>query len=197
MPRFGFFIPLVALAALVAGCSKEAEPATSAGEPPRGAPVWDRDRLQGVWAVESVAADPPTDAPRPEDVKTMRYRFQDDRLSVENRGRVTERYTVTVMGEEEPPVLSLTLANEKWEAARIQVGPKDFRTPENLEWPYKFDGDKLVLAVTTEPGRPAPDFKPRKRVSGRQGVPAVVIVTLTPMTEASPPNDPATTGAKK
>jgi hypothetical protein len=184
MPRFRLLLSLVAFTALVAGCSKKTESATGDGEPSRGAPVWDNDRLQGVWAVESVLADPPAEAPRPED---MRYRFHDDRLSVEDRGRVLERYTVVVKGEEEPPVLSLTRANEKWEAVRIQVSAKEFRTPENLEWPYKFDGDKLILAVTTEPGEPATDFKPRKWVHatpGKQGVPAVVVLTLTKTAEA-------------
>lgn len=193
MRSVGTLVLLAALAAL--GCGKKAEPVAPAPNEPGGTPTApsDKDRLQGVWAAESFRVDPPGEGPPPDVAKTARYSFQGDRLSVAFQGRIRERYTVTVGADQNPKVLLLTVADDKWEPKRIMVTKNKYSDPEKHEWLFKFEGDKLVLAQTIEPGARPTDFNPRKWLPPQAGKPhlsQVAIVTLVKSTEPPPKSGP-------
>jgi uncharacterized protein (TIGR03067 family) len=142
----------VALTAFAAGCGKKPDPApepVGGGGPP--APT-DKDRLQGVWKVESIDVDlKHRNKPRPNEFKTVRFQFEGDRLTLAQYGFVQSRTTFTLDPSQNPRVMTVTPARGNDPGFLIAVSG---------EWLYKFEGETLVLAVTKGSGPRPTEFKP-------------------------------------
>lgn len=141
--------PMVLLFALV-GCSKNA---------PTTARNTDKDRLQGVWAVESVEGDE-LSPPERQRMTAARLHVQGERFTL-GEGDNWEFSTFVTDWVREPKTLILYEVNADGSSPSAGRGiPKPART---RSWIYKFDGDKLVLAFLRTSGTdsaPAPaDFK--------------------------------------
>jgi uncharacterized protein (TIGR03067 family) len=141
-------VPLVAVVALTGGCRKKPDP-----EPPV-APVADRDRLQGTWAVESI--DDGRSLSRDE-FKDDRFIFEGDTLTVA-MGVAPHKFTFALDESQDPKVLVLTEVPD----------PGAKHEPKKIEALYKFEGSALVLAFETseQPKRPT-EFKARAQVGGK------------------------------
>jgi uncharacterized protein (TIGR03067 family) len=144
----------IALAALVAlvGCSKNAEPTSRAPT--------DKDRFQGVWAVESVECGVELSAP-------VRQRMMDSRLHVHEyrftlgTGDQWEFSTFVADWSKEPKVVTLYEVGADGQSLGPTKGiPKPARA---RMWIYKFEGEKLVLGLlwgsNADSVPPPADFK--------------------------------------
>lgn len=145
---------LGALGVLI-GCSKDkgSSPTTP------NAPL-DKDRLQGVWAVESVECGVELDPKARQRMMDWRVHVHESRFSV-GAGEVWELYTFATDTGKEPKKLLLHEAPPESKAGSKKGGiPKAARA---RGWLYKFEGDKLILAFLrgndSDSVPPPEDFK--------------------------------------
>jgi uncharacterized protein (TIGR03067 family) len=185
------FILLAALTAFAVGCKKKTDPTTGGGNIVPGS---DQDRLQGVWAIESVE-EAKKKGQRPDDLTGVRFQFKGDRLTIFEGSRVDVVFAFTLDTAQDPKVMTLVELGHDGQplrrgATRVGTAPRvDAGEVQKEEWLYKFEGDTLVLAVTKDPGPRPTEFKPR---AGQPQVPAVFIAKLkktdeTPASDTQPP----------
>jgi uncharacterized protein (TIGR03067 family) len=139
---------LALLAALAAGCGKKT-PDSGAPTPETPAAKTDKDRLQGVWAVEAFEFADPDRKPRDKDAD-CRLQFEGDRLVI--RIDPWEEFSFTLDESKEPKALLLTqldrTTGKPYRHVTKRTGQADEVGPElKEEWIYKLDGDKLVVAL--------------------------------------------------
>jgi uncharacterized protein (TIGR03067 family) len=156
---------LMTLTAFAAGCDRK----PGAQSDPEGGPQAgdsDRDRLQGVWAVEKYEAGDPERSPSPEEVKAFRFHFDGNKLRIRDDGEVASSFVLDTASN--PKVMIVTALDENGRPR------KGFASEgvDRSEWLYKFDGEALVLAVVEGPTRPS-NFTPRPPA----GRPPAIIVT--------------------
>jgi uncharacterized protein (TIGR03067 family) len=204
MRVFGLLLAFVVLAVLI-GCSKKTEPAAPV--------ITDKDRLQGVWAVEwidrgrgATEADLEKLVSTKEEkeelaweldrVRQGRIEFKAERVTMALSGWEREEFTFALDETQDPKVMILTVPPPKTEQrpARLGTGksagpPPAERPPpdERLEWIYKFDGEVLIIALIEGGARPT-QFKARRKVNPT-GEPGVTVLTLK-KTEIPPKPDP-------
>jgi uncharacterized protein (TIGR03067 family) len=129
-------LALAVLLVALAGCSNDPGP-TARGPT-------DRDRFQGVWAVEAVECGvelPPEELRR---LKEARLHVHEDRFSL-GGGDTWQHYTFAADEGREPKGL---LLHETDPTAKPAPTKKKGipRAPRTKGWLYSLDGDKLVLA---------------------------------------------------
>lgn len=149
MRSLAFGVLVVALV----GCAKKAEPTAAPG--PK-----DRDRLQGVWAVESVEYAGELTPEARKQMTDSRLHIRDDRFAL-GEGEIWEFSTFVVDSGREPKGLILSESDPDGKPLGSGKGiPKPARTRGAI---YKFDGDKLVLAFLkvsdSDSVAPPADFK--------------------------------------
>ncbi len=141
----------VLVVALV-GCGKKAEP------PARSNP--ERDRLQGVWAVESLESGAELAPPARKHLTESKLHVREDRFAL-GAGDEWEFATFVVDPGREPK--GLILSESDPDGKPLGSGKGIPRPPRTRGAIYKFDGDTLVLAlprVFDSDSVPAPaDFK--------------------------------------
>lgn len=154
----------------------------------------DKERLQGVWAVESIESSDPVFKQPPDLAKNLRYHFVGDRLVVTRQGEMRGFETVSLDSNKSPKCMDIASYNQKGEpSGEITPGPKGetITIQSKGQWIYKFAGDSLVLAVTEwdRVGYRPTDFKPlasevKRDDTGQRVVrPEVLIVTLKKLNE--------------
>ena len=181
-----------ALAGAPVGCDRAAPAPAPAPEPAPPRAQTDKERLQGVWAIESIDTGDPK-LKLPEDFKKLRYQFRGDRIDTGLAGKFRRYAAVEVNDRTDPKVLTVTL---------LDLAGKPFR-PEGTfqahprEWLYKFDGDTLVLAkadaavfAEKPPARPT-GFEPKLPDKTGGGVTVLRLKkTADPVTDPTPPQTP-------
>ena len=184
MVRAVAFSLLVVLAAL-AGCGKKTDTPTAAdgGAPPRT----DKDRLQGVWAVESIDLGDPKLNAKVKELTKVRVQFRGDRIGTGPSGAIREDKSFALDESADPKVMAVTHLGADGKPMPPPFPDSTYKAFPH-EWLYKFDGDVLVLAqidfaVFTEkaPERPT-GFTPRPH---KPGTPGVTIVRLKKTDEAA------------
>jgi uncharacterized protein (TIGR03067 family) len=168
-----------------AGCSDK---------PPGGAPAApaDAERLQGVWAVESVeAGDPKLKLPDDVDRTKIRMQFRGDRIAGGVAGNLFETGSFVLDESANPRVMSVTPL-EGGQPVRPQPGsPFQVFPRDHL---YKFDGETLVIAVpqvaifTEKPPERPTDFAPRLDENGRAKVIVMRLVRTDEAVVEAPPS---------
>ena len=129
------------------------------------------DRLQGVWAIESIEVADPKEKMSEDEMEWLRFEIKGDRMTILRKGTIRERMSFVLDRRVEPRVMRLTEVDDAGE-------PSDWRT---REWLYKFESDELVLAIVLNPGPRPTEFKARKWVEpepGSFGIPAIIVVRL-------------------
>jgi uncharacterized protein (TIGR03067 family) len=129
------------------------------------------DRLQGVWAIESVEVADPKEKMSEDETEWLRLEFKGDRMTVSRKGAIKERMSFVLDRRVEPAVMRLT---------ELDDAGDPYHRPER-EWLYKFERDELVLSISLNPGPRPIEFKARKWVEpepGFFGIPAIIVVRL-------------------
>lgn len=178
-------LSLVLLAAFLAGCQKLEQ---SFAPPGSGNNAGDRDRLQGVWAVESVdTGDPKAKLPPGLKLEDMRTQFVGNEMLVTLAGRPMQRMSFGLQETAEPKVLVITYLGDDGQPKRPSgpAGPIPGGKPAPpRDWIYKFDGEILVVAQPDyaifydKPMKRPVDFAPIPS-SFKPGHPPVNGVTIT------------------
>lgn len=188
---------LAALAALV-GCGKKPEPV--APSPPPG----DREKLQGLWAIESLDEARPLTERMREEIKNDRIKVEGDKFTIISRGEEI-KFTFTLDENQNPKVLRLTevIDGESKLGGRgatsrgtKRADPPPAREPEKWDWIYKFEGDALVFAfIKGEKGEKPAEFKARtpKFEPDKPFEPGVTVLTVKKTDVPAPPAPPRPT----
>jgi uncharacterized protein (TIGR03067 family) len=132
-----------ALTALTVGCTKKPDSVPdSGGGVPGGGSVSDRDRLQGVWIIESKDEG---DFKREAGMdRGDRFQFQGDQLiRIEAKDDPGERFSFTLDPSKDPKWMTLIRLDSSGKP--IPASLKN-REPLKEEWIYKFDGEALIVA---------------------------------------------------
>jgi uncharacterized protein (TIGR03067 family) len=166
-----FRVTMLALAvAALTGCGKKAETGAPSGA------GGDRDKLQGTWAIENVEDADGHGLKDPEEIKRERFTFEGDKLT---NAASPEVFTFALDETANPKTLTLSEVVKEGTA----------RPPETIYCIYKFDGDKLILAMAdgTKATKPPTEFKAMKsRERDGTFAPGVSVLTLK-KTDAPPP----------
>jgi uncharacterized protein (TIGR03067 family) len=196
---------MAALIAIAVGCSKKSDPTSNSGGTPDEVVSVDKERLQGVWAVESIDTGDPNQKLRPGDkIEDFRFHFQGDRLGKGKVDRVTQPMSFQLDDSVDPKVMTVTyLGKDGLPYNDRGPGVVSKEPAPSREWLYKFDGDDLVLAVPEHtvfsPPIPRPtDFTPYP-TSAKPGEPSVMGVTIFRLkkTNENPAFEPARGGPQK
>jgi uncharacterized protein (TIGR03067 family) len=128
-------LSLTVFVVALVGCSKSAEPTTRAPT--------DKDRLQGVWAVEAVEYGGELTPEARQQMTDSKLHVQGDRFSL-GAGDNWEFSTFAADWSKEPKGITLYECGPDGK----QLGPTGGvpKAPLTRGWIYKFEGDKLVLA---------------------------------------------------
>ena len=148
-----FAVGALAVGLAAVGCSKKADPTTRA--------TTDKDRLQGVWAVESVEGGTELAPPARRRLTNARLHVRGNRFTF-GEGTDWDFYTFGADTGREPKSLVLFECDSEGNPPPAGKGlPKPPRSRVVL---YKFDGDKLVLAFLAgsdaDSVPPPADFRP-------------------------------------
>jgi uncharacterized protein (TIGR03067 family) len=178
---------LGSLLTFAAGCGK------------KDAAVSDQDRLQGVWKVEvfDTGREEKMNDKDKEELAKVRLAIKGDRLYfIEPEGYAKEE-TFVIDTTKDPKHITLTRLDDDgkprkrrdWKDGKPVEG--DIEITENI---YKFDGDKLVLALsdgidkaprpTEFKSRPFPKFDPNKKNETDRY--AILLLTMAKTTEPFP-----------
>ncbi len=186
---FGLFLPCLT------GCGRT--PAGGKGDPPPMSA--DLKKIQGVWKVEAVDTGDPKDTPPIGEFDSVRFVFKGSLFFITGR-KGTEAALVTLDPEKTPKHFDTIEADEKSEPLRVIATVKAdgpvYREPVVHQSIYKFEGDKLLIALNKGGGErptefkaipfdfkapPTPDPKPLR---------VVVVVTLAKTDEPTPEFEP-------
>jgi uncharacterized protein (TIGR03067 family) len=185
--RNGTALLFAALMVLTAtGCAKKPDSAPdSGGGVPSGGSVSDRDRLQGVWIIESKDEG---DFKREAGMdRGDRFQFQGDQLiRIEAKDDPGERFSLTLDPSKDPKWMTLIRLDSSGKP--IPATPKH-REPLNEEWIYRFDGEALIVAesMTIEKSSRPTEFKARALSIPKFGQPLVPSVTLWQLKKTNEP----------
>lgn len=151
MSRFAAFVLLMVFVLSVIGCGPRAEPTTR--EPT------DKERLQGVWAVESVECGVELSPQDRQRMMDSRLHFKENRCAM-GEGDNWEFFNFATDDGTTPKGLRVEEASADGKEKQSKGIPKAARV---RGWIYKFEDDKLVLAFlrgndSASVPRPA-DFK--------------------------------------
>lgn len=179
---------LVGFNGVIAGCGKSetaptpANSGTSPGGEPTPVSVSDKDKLQGVWKIESIDTGDPKDVTPKEVLKSHRYIFHGDELSLMNMDT----------GRGLPSAFTLDTTKSPKRITLTRLPKSNDGDDEVSHSIYKFDGEKLILGQVGGDGPPPTEFKaiaaPQTKGAPEKGkVPqSVVIITLTKTSEPIP-----------
>lgn len=177
-------------AVLTGGCGKTT-PATPKN-PDTGSGASDKDRLQGVWEIESFEAGD-ADDPMPEDErKATRFIFQGDRFRIAANTPSREGFSFVTDTASNPSVLILTMLDESGEPSRVRTTKNDPGRVQKWEWIYKFDGDILVVAFGKGSDPRPTEFKPKPSVNKTTPGKYIAAISVAKLkkTDEPPPKDP-------
>ncbi|MCE9530457.1 MAG: hypothetical protein K8T89_04900 [Planctomycetes bacterium] len=171
-PMAGRFGSLLTAAALifVCSCSRKGPDAVSSPEPDSAErkAAADSERLQGVWACESLdTGDPKQKLPPDLRVEDFRIHIKGNRLGKGLANGPLQHLSFTLQAGATPKVMTVTfLGKDGLPYNDRGPGAKSKDPAPSREWLYKFDGDKLVLAVLdaaifSPPCPPPADFVAR------------------------------------
>jgi len=146
--RLGLVCVAMTLFAM-ASCSRKAR---DTAEPPQGGngevrAAGDFDRLQGVWACDSLDTGNPRQPVPPKEVENLRIHIQGNRMGIGFvNGPLGELLSYQLQETVTPKVMVVTyLGKDGLPYSDRGPGVKKEPAPSR-EWLYKFDGDQLVLA---------------------------------------------------
>ena len=195
---------LLAVSTALLGCGRKATP--TAPDDPSG----DRARLQGTWAIESFDDGDATGTEaerkrRLERIQQDRLTFDGNRLTIASPGGRATHLEFGLDATKDPKVMDVYEVRDfgpgsvgtfrgtyrgtyrtgtprgtyRTGTAR---GTQANRTPGGLrrEWIYKFDGDTLVIALSTSDSKRPTEFKARKWKfeKGQPEEPGVFVIRL-------------------
>jgi uncharacterized protein (TIGR03067 family) len=195
MRSFKLLTLLVVFTTAAVGCSKKTEPETPSG----GGSSTDRDKLQGLWALESIEDGRPDTPRRQEEIKNSRVKIEGDKLTIFAEGDEM-KFTFTVDEAQNPKVIALTEVVEGGRSRRSsptysgtrKAAPEPAREPEKSNWIYKFEGDKVVVAFFKgdDKGQPT-EFKARAgKFEPGKNEPGIIVITLKKTDSPPPPVEP-------
>ncbi|MCE9563636.1 MAG: TIGR03067 domain-containing protein [Planctomycetes bacterium] len=194
--RAAVFLLLAILLGFATGCGKS-PPAPPSDPTPTPRIVSDKDRLQGVWTVESWENGDPKEKMTEEERAIVRVAFEGDKMRfAENPKQRQDKLAISLNEGADPKTITLTQLDADGQPRQVTIAGKNL--PNRSEWIYKFDGEILVLAVTGPEGKRPTEFKakpavgrppafgPKGPIGGEGFVPAVDIVRLKKTNEPFP-----------
>jgi len=178
---------LAVLIGLTIGCGQKPSATLPWSGPEQITGVSDLERLQGVWAVESMDMGDPKWLP-PEDVtKSVRFQFQGNRLNMIAKG-IWERSSFTLHETVDPKVMTLIQVNDMGEPRKRPMTSE----PKKKEQLYKFEGDLLVIAFCEGSDGPRPtEFKARSgNLNPKKPEEYAIVLIKLKKTNEEPKTDP-------
>jgi uncharacterized protein (TIGR03067 family) len=182
--RLAAFLVFAGLTGLAVSCGK-----TDPGPPPfadDGPDVTaDRNRLQGVWAIDTIETGKEIDQ-SVEAVDAVRLTFTPDLLTMREKGRSPpENYRFVLATAREPKLLRLILVGDDGEPTPRRDAKTKEAGLQPWEWLYKFDGDALVVAFRKGSDPRPHDFKAQSEAGG---LAPVIVVRLKRLADADQPH---------
>jgi len=183
--RFCAFLMLAASLAFTMGCGKKDGGASASN---------DQDKLQGVWKVVEFDSGSPGEGMPKEIVEKMRLAFKGDKLYFFESAEEFQPASYVVDVKQDPRHLNTIKLDDKGQPQKSI----DFKDGKMSEGPakadlgiYKFDGDKLVVAMGDNSNRPkdfkaVPEKKPEPGKAFDFKQPTVTVVTLMKTGEVIP-----------
>lgn len=145
--RVSAFVLLAGLLGFVAGCGKK-----EGSSGPTATGPSDQDKMQGVWKIETIdVGGDPKEGPPKAFIEKMRFAVKGDRFYfIEDDGYAKEEQ-FTLDSTKEPKHMTSTRLDDDGKPlkrGRFKNGKYEESGDLVVENIYKFDGDKLVIAVS-------------------------------------------------